>query len=91
MDDILYFESLANYLLIHTQTKEFKIRSTISGVESDLKNSDFLRIHKGFLVNMEHIRTMRSDELTLDNEEVLPIGKAYSDEAKKQILRFMRK
>ena len=91
IDEILYFESLANYLLIHTQNKEYKIRSTISGAESELKNSDFLRIHKGFLVNMEHIRTMKSDELTLDNEAVLPIGKAFADEAKKQILRFMRR
>ena len=68
-----------------------RARSTISGGESELKNSDFLRIHKGFLVNMEHIRTMKSDELTLDNEAVLPIGKAFADEAKKRILRFMRR
>ena len=89
--DILYFEGQANYLAIHTISDEYKIRSTMAGVEKELEDSDFLRIHKGFLVNLEHIRVLKTEELELDNCTVLPIGKSYSEAAKKSILRYMRR
>lgn len=89
--DILYFEGQANYLAIHTTSDEYKMRSTMAGVEKELENSDFLRIHKGFLVNLEHIRVLKTEELELDNGTVLPIGKSYSEAAKKSILKYMRR
>lgn len=89
--EILYFEGQANYLAIHTITGEYKMRSTMAGVEKELEDSDFLRIHKGFLVNLEHIRVLKTEELELDNGTVLPIGKSYSEAAKKSIMRFMRR
>ena len=89
--EILYFEGQANYLAIHTTGGQYRMRSTMSGVEEELKNSGFLRIHKGFLVNLEHIRILKTEELELDNGEILPIGKSYSESAKKSILRFMRR
>lgn len=89
--EILYFEGQANYLAIHTTGSQYRMRSTMSAVEEELKNSGFLRIHKGFLVNLEHIRILKTEELELDNGEVLPIGKSYSESAKKSILRFMRR
>ena len=91
LEEILYFESLANYLTIKTKTSEYKTRATISSAESELEKNDFLRIHKGFLVNLEHIKTVKSDELLLDNDEVLPIGKSYSEEARRIILKYMRR
>lgn len=89
--EILYFEGQANYLAIHTTGSQYRMRSTMSAVEEELKNNGFLRIHKGFLVNLEHIRILKTEELELDNGEVLPIGKSYSESAKKSILRFMRR
>ena len=67
------------------------MRSTMAAVEKELEDSDFLRIHKGFLVNLEHIRVLKTEELELDNGTVLPIGKSYSESAKKNIMRFMRR
>ena len=89
--EILYFEGQANYLAIHTVDGEYRMRSTMTAVENELENCGFLRIHKGFLVNLEHVRILKTEELELDNGEVLPIGKSYSDSAKKSILRFMRR
>ena len=91
LDEILYFESFANYLTVKTKTLEYKTRSTISGAQNELEKNDFLRIHKGFLVNLEHVKTVKSDELLLDNDETLPIGKSYSEEARKVILKYMRR
>lgn len=89
--EILYFEGQANYLAIHTTGDEYRMRSTMTAVEKELENCGFLRIHKGFLINLEHVKILKSENLELDNGELLPIGKSYSDEAKKSILRFMRR
>jgi len=91
LSDILYFEGQANYLAIHTVDGLYKMRSTMAAVEEELKDSGFLRIHKGFLINLEHIKILKTEELELDKGQVLPIGKSYSEEAKKSILRFMRR
>lgn len=89
--DILYFESQANYLAVYTKDGDYRLRSTMSNIENELQNSDFLRIHKGFLVNLEHIKILKSDTLELDNGAKLPIGKSYSESAKESILRYMRR
>ncbi len=89
--EILYFEGQANYLAIHTSGSEYRMRSTMAAIEEELKNNGFLRIHKGFLVNLEHVKILKTENLELDNGELLPIGKSYSDEAKKSILRYMRR
>ena len=89
--EILYFEGQANYLAIHTAGGEFRMRSTMAAIEEELKNKGFLRIHKGFLVNLEHVKILKTENLELDDGELLPIGKSYSDEAKNSILRYMRR
>ena len=63
----------------------------MAALEKELESSDFLRIHKGFLVNLEHVKILKSENLELDNGELLPIGKSYSEAAKKSILRYMRR
>lgn len=90
--EILYFEGQANYLAIYTAGgAEYRMRSTMSAVEKELGDSGFLRIHKGFLVNLEHVRILKTEGLELDSGGLLPIGKSYSEAAKKSILRFMRR
>ena len=89
--DILYFESQANYLAVYTKDGEYRLRSTMANIEKELQSSDFLRIHKGFLVNLEHIKILKSDTLELDSGAKLPIGKSYSESAKESILRYMRR
>lgn len=89
LEDILYFEAESNYLVIHLADDVFRMRSTMTAVENDLLAAGFIRIHKGFLVNLEHIRLFNMEELTLDNKEKLPMGKAYAGAARTEILRYM--
>lgn len=89
--DILYFESQANYLALCTKDGDYRLRSTMANIENELQGSDFLRIHKGFLVNLEHIKILKSDALELDSGAKLPIGKSYSEAAKENILRYLRR
>jgi len=89
--DIIYLEARANYLVIHEKDCEYKFRGTVAGVEKALRQDDFVRIHKGFLVNAKYVRTIKSEEVTLENGKALPVGKTYLNEARSQILRYMRR
>ena len=88
--DILYFESESNYINLHCADKIFRFRGTIASLEGELSPRGFIRTHKGFLVNQQHIFAIQGDEIRLTNEELLPIGRTNRENVKKTILRYMR-
>ncbi len=88
--DILYFESESNYINLHTKESVYKFRSTVSAIEKELSNKGFIRTHKGFLVNQEHIFSVKSENVVLSNNVVLPIGRTNRDVIKARIMRYMR-
>lgn len=91
LDEILYFESDGNYLKLFSKDNEYRFRDTLSAVENTLSDSGFIRIHKGFLVNQAAVKMLTSDEAVLVNGTRIPIGRSYSETAKKQLMRYMLK
>ncbi len=88
--DILYFESESNYIHLHCTDRLFRFRGTIASLESELSPRGFIRTHKGFLVNQQHIFAIQGDEIRLSSDELLPIGRTNRENVKKTILRYMR-
>lgn len=91
LDEILYFESDGNYLKLFAKGNEYRLRDTLSAVENTLSGSGFIRIHKGFLLNQAAVRTLSYDEAELISGAKIPIGRSYSESAKKQLMRYMLK
>jgi len=59
--DILYVEAARNYVRIHQENAPvLKTRVPIERLAQHLGPERFLRIHRGRLVNMERIRSVRS-------------------------------
>jgi len=96
---ILYFEASGNYLNLkvlpkgasgEAQTIIYKIRATMGTIQETMEKEGFIRIHKGFLVNREYVKVIRTEELVLDTGEILPLGKMYAADAKAAILKYMR-
>jgi len=88
--DILYFEAEGNYLKVVTAKDTYRFRSTLTAVEHTLQNCGFLRIHKGFFINQAAVKLLNSEEATLQNDIMLPIGKSYTKTVREQLLRYMR-
>lgn len=88
--DILYFESDSNYLQLHTEKELYRFRGTLSSLEKELLPKGFIRTHKGFLVNQQHIYAVKGDDIQLYNNELLPIGRTNKDSVKQTIMRYMR-
>lgn len=81
-DEILWIESDANYLRIHTQHESPLIRDTMTNFYQRLNPQLFLRIHRTVIVNASCIREIKpwfNDEVIalLNNGTQLPIGRTY--------------
>lgn len=77
-DDILYIESLKDYIKIFTTGGEVQTKFKISDFEKQLEQSGFLRIHRSFIVNTRHIRAFTMNSVEIGGDEV-PIGASYKE------------
>ena len=82
--DILYIESRKHYLDIHMQEEIQQFRGRISDCEKGLGDYGFIRVHKGYLVNIRYIKSFLSDAVVLDNKERIPLSRNRVDEVKIQ-------
>lgn len=74
--DVVYIESCGNYTNVATREQTYMTRRTMQKWEGVLKNGDFLRIHKSYIVNMDYIAQIGND-LELKNGMTLTIGRSY--------------
>jgi len=86
IDDILYMESLKDYVKICTLTGEITTKYRISDMEGNLSDKNFLRIHRSFIINFKHITAFTASDVEIGKTE-LPIGESY----KEQVLRMLKK
>jgi DNA-binding LytR/AlgR family response regulator len=74
---IYYFEVTNRILTVHYEGGVFEFYSTMYKVEEKLKDFDFVRIHRSFLVARGFIADITHTEVTLFNGEKLPVGGRY--------------
>ncbi|MEP7318888.1 MAG: LytTR family DNA-binding domain-containing protein, partial [Panacibacter sp.] len=79
MADVLYIEGMNNYIVVHTKQKKHIAYLTFKGIEEKLPQHLFVRTHKSFLVSINAIQTIDTNEVTLETG-TLPISKSYRDE-----------
>lgn len=76
--DVLFVEAKCNYVYyIFSDGSELKRRITLSLVEEELTELDFIRCHSSYLVNAAHIRHIATDYLILDIDIKIPISEKY--------------
>lgn len=73
--DITYIEGMNNYLIVHTSNKKHIVYRSFSDLMKEL-DSDFVRVHKSFVVNKNKIESFNKEELTIEDKKI-PIGKTY--------------
>ncbi|TDW52652.1 LytTR family two component transcriptional regulator [Flavobacterium sp. 270] len=84
LDDILYVESLQNYVCIHTQKQQIITHSSLKNVIESLPENDFIQIHKSYVIALKHVESTDSFSVFINGKE-LPIGATYKDAFFEQI------
>ena len=82
LDDILFLESMKDYIKIFTQTKTIITKQPISSLEELLPADAFVRIHRSYIVAIDKIDSFNADTIEIGKNE-LPIGRVYKSEVTK--------
>lgn len=83
IEDILYVESLADYVKIHTISAVVITKEKISALEKTLPEW-FIRIHRSYLVNKNKVDAFGYDYVKVQDQQ-LPIGRKYKKQAMARI------
>ncbi|MCI5773467.1 MAG: LytTR family DNA-binding domain-containing protein [Erysipelotrichaceae bacterium] len=90
INDIYYIESMLRTIKIHTKNDSFTAIGKISDFEETLKNNNFVRVHKSFLVNLAYIKNIYKDTITLDNDTEVLLSKHRSKEIHLRLLNYVK-
>jgi DNA-binding LytR/AlgR family response regulator len=78
LNDILYVESLQNYVCIHTSKQQIITHSSLKNVIESLPENNFIQIQKSYVVSLKHLESTDNYSVYINGKE-LPIGAAYKE------------
>lgn len=82
--EIIYIETMGHRNIVHLKDQDFHIYEKLDTFEQLLRAHGFLRVHKSYLVNMQHIRNINSYVMTLDNGVKVSVPKARYKDVKRE-------
>jgi DNA-binding LytR/AlgR family response regulator len=82
MEDIIFIESLKDYIKVVTKSKTIITKQSISSIEERLPKSLFIRIHRSFIVSLNKVQSYTPELIAIGNEE-LPVSRMYRHEVEK--------
>lgn len=86
--NIVYFESQNRLVKMITTSRETSFYGTLAEIEQQLSKSNFLLIHKSFLVNYAHIVEFGAKEIKMSNGQLLAISQQRRKAVKDMQIKF---
>ncbi len=86
IDQILFIESLKDYIKIHTvNDKRIVSKYKIGEIEEELAHKNFLRVHRSYVINTNKISAFTINDIEVNSVEI-PIGASYKD----KVITFLK-
>src|SRR6267154_454854 len=70
LDEILYIESLREYVRITTREKGILTKFQLSEIEELLSRNNFLRVHRSFIVSKDKISAFTATDIEINNKSI---------------------
>jgi DNA-binding LytR/AlgR family response regulator len=78
-DDILYIESMGDYVKFVSSGKKYVALNTIKNLETKVNARHFLKVHRSYIVNIDKVDNIRENTLYIKGAEI-PVSKACKAE-----------
>ncbi len=85
LEDIILIEGMKDYVLVHTKQSKIITKEQMKDIEERLMDSNFIRVHKSFIISLEAITAFNSRSIEIDKKEI-PIGRNYKNEVLKRLI-----
>lgn len=87
--DIYFIEVNDHWLNIYTVSGTLKCLGSLKSMEEELCNKAFGRCNRCYLVNLQHIKSVNNEIVTLSNDIQLKISRPKRKEFKTKILKYL--
>ena len=87
--EIVFIESMKDYLKIHTAEYKLVTHQTMNDMEKILSPRQFIRVHKSYIVAVSHIKAIYGNSVDMENATI-PIGLNYKEKVMNFIGRKMQ-
>jgi hypothetical protein len=77
--EILFIESIKDYVNIKTENQEYIVLDTLKSLENQLPDN-FARVHKSFIINIDKIEKIDVKNVSINSDIEIPIGETYKSE-----------
>lgn len=88
--NVRYFEVKGHNVTAFFDDGEECVSGTLNEFDKRLKDVGFIRIHKSFLVNFRHIKSIGTTNVTLTDGKTLPLSRNRVAETKNKMLMFLK-
>lgn len=78
LDEILYVEALADYVIIVTDSNKYVVHTTMKSLENKLMDKNFIRVHRSYIVNISKINYIEGSDIFI-GMKTIPIGASHKD------------
>ena len=75
-DDILYIESMGDYVKFITAERKYITHNTIKNLETKVDAQRFMKVHRSYIVNLSRIDDIQENQLYIKGS-VIPVSKAH--------------
>jgi DNA-binding LytR/AlgR family response regulator len=76
LEDILFIESLKDYIKVVTTTKVIISKQSISSLDEMLPKDAFVRVHRSYIIAIDKIDSYNADTIEIGKKEI-PIGRLF--------------
>ncbi len=81
MSNIVYLESAGEYVRLHlVDGTKLVTLFRLKNMESELQPSQFMRVHRSYIINLNHISGYTKGRVFLSNDDYVPIGENYKEQ-----------
>lgn len=87
LSKITYIEAQKQYVAIHTEAREYRMKASLSDTEAQL-DEYFFRCQRSFLVNLRYVQRIDRDSLLLTDGTSVPISRGLAPKIGKELIRL---
>jgi len=75
LEELLFVESMQNYVSLQTTTRKFTTLMTLKSMLEKLPTTTFLQVHKSFIINIKKVQSLGDGQVQI-KDRLIPISRS---------------
>lgn len=71
-----------------TINDSYEFRSNLSEIMNELSDYGFIQVHRSYIINYEHIKLIKYEELVMFNNKSIPVSRNKRKEVREMLMRL---